>query len=212
MIWIGLTGPLACGKSTVASLLQNKPGCAVIDADQLVHELLMQHSSLLKNIKAHFGLEVFDFWPVKEPWEQTPVLNRKRLAQMVFPDPKKKTLLESLIHPLVQEHVLQKKDIAKVRGTKYLFYDVPLLFEKEMETSFDFVLLVACHLETQKQRAWQRAGMTVEDLEQRLAHQKPLPEKILKSHYIIWNDFQDLKTLENEVSQFYHWMIRKYQL
>jgi dephospho-CoA kinase len=85
-------------------------------------------------------------------------LDRKRVGEIVFADRSKLTLLESLIHPEVRKLALERKTQLANQGLKLAFYDVPLLFEKQMESLFDHITVVACNPVVQKQRKIARNG------------------------------------------------------
>jgi dephospho-CoA kinase len=187
MIWIGLTGGIATGKSTVSQLLVDR-GYAVVDADILAREAVQVGSEALLDIARVFGPEAV---------LQTGELNRKRIGEIVFSDRTKLTLLESLVHPKVRQLALQRRQELESQGTKLAFYDVPLLFEKGMREFFDRVLVVACSPDTQRRRLINRDGLAPEDAERRIASQLKIEEKVMLADDVIRND----GTLEQLASQ-----------
>lgn len=197
MTWIGLTGPLACGKSTVHQLLLQFESVYVIDADAWARQALAHGSPLFEKVVEYFGDGVTTL---------SGDLDRKKLAHLVFVDERKKTWLEELIHPWVRERVEEEKQQAILRGYRWIFYDVPLLFEKSLESQFDLILLVACFREVQLNRAKIYRGWSEAETLDRLAHQKPLSEKLRKSDYVIWNNQEGLDVLAAQVAQFYRWL------
>ena len=88
---------------------------------------------------------------------------------------------------------------------KYLFYDVPLLFEKNMEKSFDLVVMVTCSVENQLKRIKSRNNWSDEEIQRRLAAQMPVSQKEIKAHVLINND-GDLADLSTEVDGFVLWL------
>jgi len=164
MTWIGLTGPLACGKSTVHRLLLQFESVYVIDADAWARKALAPRSPLVEKVLQHFGPAVT---------ESGGELDRKKLAQLVFADEKEKKWLEALIHPWVREQVAEEKKQAIHQGYRWIFYDVPLLFEKSLESQFELILLVACYPDVQIHRASTYRGWSETETQQRLRHQQP---------------------------------------
>src|SRR5687768_655515 len=103
MKWIGLTGGIASGKSTVAGLLQQR-GISVIDADRLAQQVVERGTPGLKAIVSAFGKQILT---------ASGDLDRAQLAKVVFKDPGQLKILESIIHPLVQEETRTQKQWLK---------------------------------------------------------------------------------------------------
>lgn len=191
MKWIGLTGGIASGKSTVAELLQ-KNGYVVVDADVIAHDVVARGSVGLKKVIDTFG-RIY----LKEDGE----LDRKKLGQLVFDNSEKRLELERIIHPLVQEKVREIKAELEKKGTKIAFYDVPLLFEKNLQSQFDATVVVACSSHVQMERLIKRSGLSKSAAAARIGSQLPIMDKAMEADYVIWND-GTLKDLEFEVSEF----------
>lgn len=183
MKWIGLTGGIATGKSTVAGILRgySEP---VIDADEIVHTLLQPKQLGYQRVIEHFDFVLEDG-----------ALDRFELARCIFNDSKKREQLESILHPLVQEEVCRQKTSLEERGVERAFYDVPLLFEKNIEKQFNDIVLVVCSLDLQKQRMRERNQWSEEDIELRLKAQMPIEEKRKLANHVIKNNgsLEDLK-------------------
>jgi len=204
MIWVGLTGPMACGKSTVAQALLQAFKIPVIDADQLARELLEPESPIFSEVVAFFGIEVMN---------NGGNIDRKALGKLIFQCPIKKNWLETKTHPIIQKKVAEIKQYLKEQGEELAFYDVPLLFEKSLMSQFDTILLVACNQETQLIRAKQRDGLAESEIFDRLKCQLPLGQKLASSNYVIWNGAEITKeSLKRDIANYLIWLRRKFKL
>lgn len=177
MKWIGLTGGIATGKSTAARLIEGR-GFPVIDADQISHVLTQTGKSGYQEIVSHFGNEVLN---------ADKSLNRQKLGHIIFSDAHQKIKLESILHPLIKAEVQQKRREYKEQGNVVCFYDVPLLFEKSMQSQFDVTVFVWCWPPQQLGRLMERSGLTKVEAELRIANQMPLIDKVKLSNYCLDN-------------------------
>ena len=177
MRWIGLTGGLGTGKSTVAKILREQ-GFPVFDADEVAKAVVRAGTPGLKLVVKEFGQDYLN---------RDGELNRSKLAQLVFSKPETLLKLEAIIHPLVQEEVQKLRDHHKSQGHKIAFYDVPLLFEKKLK-GFDAVVVVTASPENQRERLLARNSWSDEEIQRRLRNQVPLAEKIDQADYVINND------------------------
>jgi dephospho-CoA kinase len=178
-LWIGLTGGIASGKSSVSHELQRWPRVAVIDADQIAKDLTEVGTVSYQKIINSFGDEIL----LKDQ-----SLNRTLLAKIVFSDKKKLEILESILHPQVQAEVAQLKQGFINQGYEYIFYDVPLLFEKKLEDQFDLVVSVLANPRLQIQRMIMFRGYTKSQSEERLQNQLDNEFKQKKSNFVIFNE------------------------
>lgn len=191
MIWIGLTGGIASGKSTVSSLLRAR-GFAVVDADLLAREAVQIGTKAHSEIVQHFGPD-----SILTSGE----LNRARIGEIVFSDRTKLELLESIIHPEVRRLALERRAQLEKQGNTHAFYDVPLLFEKKMEPLFDHITVVACAPAVQKARLMARNGFSSEEADRRIAAQHAMEKKIKGAMSVIYND-GSLVDLEREINEY----------
>lgn len=185
---IGLTGGIASGKSTVAKIL-GRLGAAIIDADALAREVVEPDRDAWREIVASFGPEVL---------RADRTLDRQKLRAIIFNDAGARKKLESIIHPRVRNLAEERIAQNEAAGYAVVVYEVPLLFEGNLHEWLRPVVLVACKLETQKQRLRQRDGLTLEAAEKHIEAQMSLDEKRLLADYIIEND-GDLSDLERQV-------------
>lgn len=178
MKWIGLTGGMGTGKSTVASMIQAL-GYNVLNADNSAHAALKKTSSIFPEIIKVFGDQILG--PDGE-------IDRRKLGTIVFNDKFMLGKLEALTHPFIQNETQKEKERLEKSGVEMGFYDVPLLFEKKLQKKFDKIVLVTCGKEMQIKRAMERTKLTREEVRQRLANQMPMENKLKMSHYIVRND------------------------
>ena len=186
---VGLTGGIASGKSTVAAILR-RLGASVINADELAREVVQPGEDAWKEILDTFGPDIL---------HDDKTLDRKKLRKIVFENPAVRKELEGIIHPRVR--ALAEKRIRELAGAgcSVIVYEVPLLFEAQIHLWLRPVILVACDVETQKQRLLQRDHVTELEAQQHLDAQMSLEEKRKLADYIIEND-SNLKELEQKVN------------
>lgn len=157
---IGLTGPIGCGKSTVARMLAELGG-TIIDADQLARRATEPDSPAVSEIRRRFGASVF-----------TPAdtLDRAALARIVFRDPTALADLERIVHPHVRVMVdRQLADAARER-VPFAALEAIKLVEGGLAERCSEVWLVDCLPATQRRRLAAR-GLEESDLEQRISAQ-----------------------------------------
>ncbi len=188
MLWIGLTGAMGSGKSTVAKVLREK-GFPVLDADQVVHDLLKPGGDVAKDLISTFGQSVRG---------ADGNLDRRALGKLVFTDPTKLDQLEAFLHPKVREEVARLKAILVKNGTSAAFYDVPLLFEKNMESQFDFILVVSADDVVRRERIQRRMNLSLEDILAREQKHVSPEIKSRKASAVIVND-SSMENLAREI-------------
>lgn len=188
MKWIGITGSMGTGKSSVAKVLREL-GYQVLDADELAKKQLEIGESGYLKVLESFGTQLL---------KSDKTIDRSKLAKVVFNNKLELLKLENIVHPLIQRQIQIIKNDSEKHGEKILFYDVPLLFEKNMQNSFDEILLVVADNEVQMQRIQERNNWTKEEIKKRLESQMPLDQKKLKSKFIIDNNGSQID-LRNQV-------------
>lgn len=178
MKWTGLTGGIATGKSTAKKLIEGL-GFPVIDADQISHSLTEPGGLGYLGILSHFGRGVL--------MEESERIDRKKLAVHVFSSLPQREILEGILHPLIQKEVQIQREKFKSLSHKICFYDVPLLFEKNLQSQFDTTLLIWCDPVTQLKRLMKRSGLSEEEARLRMGNQMSLVEKVKMANYCIDN-------------------------
>jgi len=174
---LGLTGGVGMGKSTAARLLK-KVGLPVVDSDDLAREAVQPGTKGLAEIVDEFG-EGF--------LKADGLLDRDKMASTVFQDEAARKRLEAIIHPRVR--TVWEKQIDQWREQKRPVgvVVIPLLFEVDLQDSFDAVLCVACTANTQRarlrERNWDDAQITA-----RIAAQMDIAQKMDLADHVLWNE------------------------
>lgn len=172
---LGLTGSLGSGKSFVASLLLDAQ-CRVICADALAREVVLPGSPILAKIIGEFGESVLG---------PDGALDRARMGKIVFANPAKRRLLESLIHPEVRRRELEF--IETNRGFPLVVLDIPLLYESGFDRECDKVAVVVVDETVRAERLRRDRNLTDEQITARLQAQMPQEEKAARADFVIDN-------------------------
>ncbi|MFA6457579.1 MAG: dephospho-CoA kinase [Bacteroidota bacterium] len=175
MVFIGVTGGIGSGKSTVCSLFTKK-GIPVFFADQVAREI--SESSALPDIIREFGQDIID---------ASNRLDRKKLAAIVFQDEQRLQTLNSLIHPKVFE-VYQQWKQQNFDGKKFALVEAALMFESGMFEMVDYVLAVVADEQVRIDRVAARDGATGEQVKARMQHQLSTEVMLELSDFQIQNN------------------------
>jgi dephospho-CoA kinase len=187
MRFVGLTGGIGSGKSTVAAMLQTR-GAVVIDSDVLAREVVEPGTPGFDAVRAAFGPEVVTDGG----------LDRAALAAIVFADTGRRSALEAIVHPEVVRRVAEI--VAAHAGTDdVIVLDSPLLIETGRHRDVELVIVVSAEPETQIARLVAR-GMDEADARARLAAQMPLSEKAQVADVVLDNE-GSLEELEAQVDR-----------
>jgi len=190
MFLIGLTGGIAAGKSTVASIWVSL-GAIEIDADVLAREVIEPGSEGLAQIKEHFGESVFT---------ESGSLDRKALGEIVFNNVQQRKVLESIVHPLVRERA--QEILKSLASDSIVIYTVPLLVEANVELPFDVIVSVEAPETERAQRLVSSRGMTLEQSLARIKSQASAVERAAKADYIL-NSNQSLAGLTADANRLF---------
>jgi dephospho-CoA kinase len=182
---IALTGGIASGKSTVASLFQ-RLGAKLIDTDQIARDIVSPPSPVLEGIAAHFGSGVL---------AADGQLDRARLRHIVFEDDAARRALEAITHPAILAEVARQSAQA---GGPYQLVAIPLLVETGTADEYDRVLLVDVDPAVQRARLMLRDGLTEAAAMRMLAAQATPESRRAVAHDIIDNN-GDLARLTPQV-------------
>ena len=171
MLIVGLTGSIATGKSAAAAMLR-RLNFQVHDSDKVAHQLMGPGGRAVDDIMSLFGSEVVNM---------ASGVNRICLGNIVFADPAKRLLLEQILHPLIREQKERFIRHHRLKRSKAVFLDVPLLFETGGDRDCDRVITVWCPAFLQTARALRRRGMTAEKLSSVVNAQWPQSKKCQSS-------------------------------
>lgn len=186
---VAITGGLSCGKSTVCSLFKQL-GAITVSADEIVHHLLTPNSET--------GLKIVD-WLGQDVLKNGEI-DRSKIAERVFQDPKKLKKLESLLHPLVREEINKSYENAKRQSPLSLFVaEIPLLFEAGMQKDFDVIITVTA----ESKIAESRFKGTANEFHSRSSQQMNLEDKVNQSHYTLVNN-GSLDELKSQVQNLFN--------
>ena len=183
---VGVTGGIACGKTTVAEILRNF-GADIVDADSLGHQLLKYDPSLKKKVIATFGRRILN---------DKGEIDRSKLGRIVFDNPDYLRTLNELIHPPLIERTkaeIEQKLSVGARGNvpvqehRVVVVDAALLIELNLMDMVDLVVLIYADEDVQMQRLMQR-GLSREDAQKRIRSQMPSCLKKKFADFIIYNN------------------------
>ncbi len=186
MLRVGLTGGLASGKSFVGEALASL-GCHLLKADDLGHQLLQPGTQVYEKVVEAFGPGILD---------SEGRIVRRALAALVFENPEKLALLNSLVHPaVIEEEERWMQQIAASDPHGIAIVEAAILIETGSYRRFDRIVLAVCSDEQQIARAMKRDGLTREEALARLQRQMPLAEKRKFADFIIDTSGEKEQTL-----------------
>jgi dephospho-CoA kinase len=176
MLKIGITGGIGSGKTTICKVFQLL-GIPVYYADEEAKKLLNINDEVKKNIVKTFGNEVIN---------NEGLIDKKKLASLVFNNKENLEKLNKIVHPAVGKHF--ENWLKENQSAKYILEEAAILFESNAYKKLDKIITVTAPMELKIFRAMQRDQTDRATIEQRIKHQISDEEKIKKSHFIIHND------------------------
>jgi dephospho-CoA kinase len=185
---LGLTGGIGSGKTTVANLFADNHSIAVVDADICARIVVEKGTPALKHIREHFGDNVI---------MDDGTLDRARLRQIVFQDPAEKKWLESLLHPLIFEEMLEQLESA---NSPYAILVSPLLIEAGQNSLCNRVLVIDTPETTQLSRTMARDNNTADQVKAIMDSQASRMQRLAHADDIITND-GDLASAASQVAR-----------
>lgn len=195
---VGLTGGIACGKTTATDYLKTL-GAAIVDADEESRAVTGPGGDALGAIRETFGSEVFT---------AQGELDRRALGKIVFADARSRHALEAIIHPMVQRRMLNKVSDAAKAGEKVVFLSVPLLFESGMDVLCDETWVIALERETQIDRLMARDSLDRAEAERRVDCQMALSDKTARADVVVRNGRQ-VEQMKQDLNNLYRDLCRR---
>lgn len=175
---VGLTGGIACGKSTVARRFAAL-GVPVVDADAIARDVVRPGTSGLSAVREAFGDGVL---------ATDGALDRKALGARVFGDDAARRRLEAILHPRIAAESAARFRSLQDSGAPYLLYEAALLVETGRHRDLAALVVVAASPGTQLARLVARDGEGEDAARRRIAAQMPIEEKVSVADHVIWND------------------------
>lgn len=174
---VGLTGGIACGKSTVSTML-SALGAPIVDADGIAREVVEPGSPVLHGIVAAFGPEM-----------RLPdgTLDRARLGERVFADAAARERLNALVHPEIRRRSAERLAALARAGHPIAVYDAALILENGLAGAVDALIVVAVPEHVQVERLIRRDGIDRAAALARIRAQMPLAEKVAQADWVVDN-------------------------
>ena len=216
---VGLTGGIATGKSTVSSLLQQRQSSSkhsasvsniefvIIDVDGIAHDILLPtyNDSVYDRLVNEFCTDILMQDDTSTTKHRRPLIDRRKLGDVVFKDRNKRRKLNSITHPkiikIMIKRILYEGFIARGR---VVCVDIPLLFEGGLPMKLLFgstIIVVSCYPTLQLQRLQNRnTDLTLDQCKERIASQIPIDKKVKLAQFVIVNN-GSFKSLKNEVDK-----------
>ncbi|QUL56801.1 dephospho-CoA kinase [Paenibacillus tritici] len=187
---IGLTGGIASGKSTVSAMFVRK-GAALVDADVIAREVMLPGHPVLAAAVQAFGERIL------QPDDS---LDRAVLGEIVFRDPEALKTLNNLTHPAIRRQIKDRMyTLEQEDPQRLVIVDIPLLYESELDSLFDQIIVVYVPRRVQLARLMERNGMKLEQAEDRLRSQMDIELKRRKASHVIDNS-GNLEATERQVA------------
>ena len=170
---IGITGSIACGKSTVSNYLKEK-GYTIIDADKLGH-IALTSDEVKEILKKSFGLTILE----------NNEISREKLGKLVFGNDENLKILNSIVHPYIRKIILQLQE--NHRDERFVFLDIALLFEAGFEDLVEKIIVVHVDEKIQLARLMSRNALSKEQAMFRIESQMSSKDKSILGNYVIDN-------------------------
>lgn len=195
---LGITGNIASGKSQVAEMFV-RFGATRVDADQLAREVVQPGSDTLACLVDRFGRGIL---------RPDGNLDRKKLGEHIFTDPKARQDLNRIIHPAIAELATrQLQELRSKPDIPLVVYEAPLLFEAGAKRRVDKVLVVKVSEEVQLQRLRARDGLSETEARNRMVTQMSQQDKLAGADFVIDNS-GSLEQLKTQVEALWKRLVR----
>ena len=190
---VGITGGMGAGK-TLAAAIFLEFGAYILDADIICRKLVEPGQPALKEISKSFGKNIINKFGN---------LDRKKLAQVIFFDSKKKKELENILHPRVFEfEKLEYENICQIDPKAFVIIDAALLIESGNYIRMDKVIVINTDRNTRIERVIARSSWERDEVVARIDNQMPIKEKMKYADFVLDN-FSDKISLRKKVKDLY---------
>ncbi len=196
---VAVTGGIGCGQSTLANFLE-KLGACVLNADEIAKMVVQENPEVREEIRKQLGRQYF---------HRNGRLNRRLLGQAVFEDERKLHILNKIVHPRMVDRLIEEIEAARESG-KYdiVVVDAALVYEINMESLFDVVVVVSANRKNRVNRVKARDGLTEKEIQDRISRQIPVSEKVRWADFVIHNN-GPLNHLEAKAEKLYQKLLKK---
>lgn len=199
---VGVTGGIGCGKTTVASVFEEK-GARLINADHIGHDLIASHQYIKRMLYEEFGEIILD---------EDRNINRVRLANIIFADHERLVKLNSIVHPILITKLRDKiKQGITELSNGIIVVDAALIVECKIQSLFDEIILLESPKRTRIARIRKERGYSVKEVEDRIKGQLIDKEKEKAATYVISNT-KTLKDLRAETFKLVRKIKKQYKL
>jgi len=194
---LALTGNIGSGKTYALNLLvsaMQEQGIAAVrfSADEANRTLLENDPEVVDLIRSSLGADCYTS-------EDLP--NRETISLRISADPKARNTLEGILHPRLERIWKPLAEAHRLPDQTFFVAEIPLLYEKDLTSFFDKVLVVGCSDSIRKERLLKSRSVSSAKADEWLALQQPQNEKISQADYLLWND-GTIDTLSRQISGF----------
>ncbi len=202
LLRVGLTGGIGSGKSAVATELE-KCGAAIIDTDLIAHDITKANGLAMSAIEQDFGPEFL---------LEDGSLDRQKMRELIFADPKAKEKLEKITHPLIYQETQRLSLLSLAKNPAYLVYVVPLLVESsfwinQSPQALDCIVVIDCPEPQQIARVQKRNGLEVAMIQKIIASQASRHDRMVVADFVIENN-QGIEDLKIEAQRLHQILLR----
>ena len=193
---IGITGGIASGKTLVSNYLFQAKQWPILDADLYAHEALTPESQISQKILLRYGDKI-----IQESTQNYQIINRKKLAKIIFQSNIERNWLENIVHPFVNKRI--NEDLEKFKLNSVVILIIPLLFEKNYTNICSEILYINCSSKKQLERLKKRDELSIEEANQRINAQWEHSLKQQFADHII-NNSNDDETWKVQLKKLYN--------